>query len=38
MSCSWVKKREKKKEEKTTKYGLLRWELNQKYPGNNIIL
>ena len=28
--------REKKKEEKTTKYGPLRWELKQKYQGYNV--
>ena len=31
MSCPWVTNREKKKEEKTTKYGPLRWELKQNY-------
>ena len=29
MSCPWVTNREKKKEEKTTKYGPLRWEFKQ---------
>ena len=33
MSCSWVTDREKKEEEKSTKYGQLRWELKQKYQG-----
>ena len=31
MSCPWVTNREKKEEEKITKYGPLRWELKQKY-------
>ena len=29
MSCLWVTNREKKKEEKTAKYGPLRWELSR---------
>ena len=33
MSCPWVTNRDKKGEEKSTKYGLLRWELKQKYQG-----
>ncbi|CAH3187736.1 unnamed protein product [Porites evermanni] len=33
MSCQWVTNREKKEEEKTTKYGPLRWELKQKQQG-----
>ena len=33
MSCPWVTNREKKEEEKSTKYGQLRWELKQKYQG-----
>ena len=33
MSCPWVTNREKKEEEKTAKYGPLRWELKQKYQG-----
>ena len=33
MSCSWVTDREKKEEEKSTKYGQLRRELKQKYQG-----
>ena len=36
MSCPWVPNREKKKEEKTTKYGPLRWELKQKYQGYEV--
>ena len=32
MSCSWVENREEKDAEKTTKYGPLRWELEQRYP------
>ena len=30
MSCQWVTDQEKKEEEETTKYGPLRWELEQK--------
>ena len=30
MSCQWVTNQEKKEEEETTKYGPLRWELEQK--------
>ena len=36
MSCPWVTNWEKKEEEKTTKYGLLRWELKQKYQGYEV--
>ena len=36
MSCSWVTNRKKKKEEKITKYGPLRWELKQKYQGYKV--
>ena len=36
MSCPWVTNREKKKEEKITKYGPLRWELKQKYQGYKV--
>ena len=36
QSCPWVTNREKKKEEKTTKYGPLRWELKQKYQGYEV--
>ena len=32
MSCPWVENREEKDAEKTTKYGPLRWELEQRYP------
>ena len=34
MSCPWVTNREKKREEKSTKYGPLRWEVKQKYQGH----
>ena len=33
MSCPWINNREKKDEEKTLKYGPLRWELKQQFPG-----
>lgn len=33
MSCPWLTNRVKKEEEKTTKYGPLRWELKQNYQG-----
>ena len=36
MSCQWVTNREKKEEEKTTKYGPLRWELKQKQQGYEV--
>ena len=36
MSCPWVTNREKKEEEKTTKYGPLRWELKQKDQGYEV--
>ena len=36
MSCPWVTNWKKKKEEKTTKYGPLRWELKQKYRGYEV--
>ena len=36
MSCPWVTNREKKEEEKTTKYGPHRWELKQKYQGYEV--
>ena len=36
MSCPWVTNRERKEEEKTTKYGPLRWELKQKYQGYEV--
>ena len=32
MSCPWIKNRKEKDAEKTTKYGPLRWELEQRYP------
>jgi len=43
MSCPWTENREKKQEEKTTKYDPLRGELKQQFPGydirkNNIII
>ena len=36
MSCPWVTNWEKKEEEKTTKYGPLRWELKQKDQGYEV--
>ena len=33
MSCPWTENREKKQEEKTIKYGPLRWELKQQFLG-----
>ena len=36
MSCPWIKNREKKNEEKSVKYGSLRWELQERYPGNSV--
>ena len=36
MSCPWTKNREKKQEEKTIKYGPLRWELKQQFAGYDI--
>ena len=33
MSCSWMENRAIKDTEKTAKYGSLRWELKQQYPG-----
>ena len=36
MSFPWVTNREKKKEEKTVKYGPLGWELKQKYQGYKV--
>ena len=32
MSCPWVENRDEKDAKKTTKYGPLRWELEQRYP------
>ena len=37
MSCPWISNREKKSEEKTMKYGPLRWELKQQYRGYEVI-
>ena len=34
MSCPWINNREKKDEEKTLKYGPLRWELKQQFLGS----
>ena len=31
MSCPWIENREEKDTEKTTKYELLRWELEQRF-------
>ena len=36
MSCPWINNREKKDEEKTLKYGTLRWELKQQFPGYRV--
>ena len=36
MSCPWTENREKKQKEKTNKYGPLRWELKQQFPGYDI--
>ena len=36
MSCPWTDNRESKQEEKTTKYGPLRWELKQQFPRYDI--
>ena len=36
MSCPWISNREKKSEEKTMKYGPLRWELKEKYKGYKV--
>ena len=36
MSCPWTENREKKQEEKIIKYGPLRWELKQQFPGHDI--
>ena len=32
MSCPWVENMEEKDADKTTKYGSLRWALEQRYP------
>ena len=36
MSCPWINNHEKKDEEKTLKYGSLRWELKQQFPGYRV--
>ena len=36
MSCSWIQNWEKKSEEKTAKYGPLRFELKKQYTGYHI--
>ena len=36
MSCPWMEHREKKSEEKTVKYGPLRFELKKQYPGYEV--
>ena len=36
MSCPRISNREKKSEEKTMKYGPLRWELKEKYKGYEV--
>ena len=36
MSCPWIEDREKKSEEKTAKYGPLRFELKKQYPGYDV--
>ena len=36
MSCPWTENREKKQEEKATKYAPLCWELKQQFPGYDI--
>ena len=36
MSCPWIESTAKKDGKKTTKYGPLRWELKQKFPGYKI--
>ena len=36
MSCPWVDNRTEKDEEKTWKYGPLRWELKQQFPGYSV--
>ena len=37
MSCPWISNREKKSEEKTIKYGPLRWELKEQYKGYEVV-
>ena len=36
MSCPWLDNRSTKDAEKTLKYGPLRWELKQQYPGYKV--
>ena len=36
MSCPWIENRSKKDEEKALKYGPMRWELKQQYPGYSV--
>ncbi|PFX20149.1 hypothetical protein AWC38_SpisGene15417 [Stylophora pistillata] len=36
MSCPWVNNRTRKDEEKILKYGPLRWELRQQFPGHEV--
>ena len=36
MSCPWLENRSTKDEEKSLKYGPLRWELKQQYPGYKV--
>ena len=36
MSCPWMEHQEKKSEEKTVKYGPLRFELKKQYPGYDV--
>ena len=36
MSCPWISNREKKSEEKTMKYGPLRWELKEQFKGYDV--
>ena len=36
MSCPWLENRSTKDEEKSLKYGPLRWKLKQQYPGYKV--
>ena len=36
MTCPWMVNRLKKTEEKIVKYGPLRWEMTQQYPGYTV--
>ena len=36
MSCPWIYNRGKKDKEKSVKYGPLRWELQERYPGYTV--